>query len=143
MKITNIDKILPDPNGPNAVQVPPNPKLQIEQLKIQAKQASDQLNMKMALLKLMSEAELNQAQIQKLTAEAESIKIGIATEGERMRIQEINMQIGLQRERREGVLSSIKTMNDVYDRMVLEQQQPQQNMEQTQLPMDMPQMMAQ
>ena len=143
MKITNIDKILPDPNGPNAVQVPPNPKLQIEQLKIQAKQASDQLNMKMALLKLMSEAELNQAQIQKLTAEAESIKIGIATEGERMRIQEINMQIGLQRERREGVLSSIKTMNDVYDRMILKQQQPQQNMEQTQLPMDMPQMMAQ
>lgn len=143
MKITNIDKILPDPNGPNAVQVPPNPKLQIEQLKIQAKQASDQLNMKMALLKLMSEAELNQAQIQKLTAEAESIKIGIATEGERMRIQEINMQIGLQRERREGVLTSIKTMNDVYDRMISEQQQPQQNMEQTQLPLDMPQMMAQ
>ena len=143
MKITNIDKILPDPNGPNAVQVPPNPKLQIEQLKIQAKQASDQLNMKMALLKLMSAAELNQAQIQKLTAEAESIKIGIATEGERMRIQEINMQIGLQRERREGVLTSIKTMNDVYDRMISEQQQPQQNMEQAQLPMDMPQTMMQ
>lgn len=143
MKITNIDKILPDPNGPNAVQVPPNPKLQIEQLKIQAKQASDQLNMKMALLKLMSEAELNQAQIQKLTAEAESIKIGIATEGERMRIQEINMQIGLQRERREGVLTSIRTMNDVYDRMISEQQQPQQNMEQLQLPMDMPQTMMQ
>ena len=142
MKITNIDKILPDPNGPNAVQIPPNPKLQIEQLKIQAKQASDQLNMKMALLKLMSEAELNQAHIQKLTAEAESIKIGIATEGERMRIQEINMQIGLQRERREGVLSSIRTMNDVYDRMMLEQQ-PQQNMEQTQLPMDVPQTMMQ
>ena len=143
MKITNIDKILPDPSGPNAVQVPPNPKLQIEQLKIQAKQASDQLNMKMALLKLMSEAELNQAQIQKLTAEAESIKIGIATEGERMRIQEINMQIGLQRERREGVLTSIRTMNDVYDRMISEQQQPQQNMEQLQLPMDMPQTMVQ
>ena len=140
MKVTNIDKILPDPKGPNAVQPPPNPKLQIEQLKIQAKQASDQLNMKMALLKLMSEAELNQAQIQKLEAEAESIKIGIATEGERMRIQEINMQIGLQRERREGVLSSIKTMNDVYDRM-MKDSQPQQDKEQAQMPMDMPQMM--
>ena len=76
-------------------------------------------------------------------AEAESIKIGIATEGERMRIQEINMQIGLQRERREGVLTSIRTMNDVYDRMISEQQQPQQNMEQLQLPMDMPQTMVQ
>ena len=73
--------------------------------------------MKMALLKLMGEAELNQAQIQKLEAEVEAIKIGIVTEGERMRIQEINMQIGLQRERREGVLSAIQTMNSVYERM--------------------------
>jgi hypothetical protein len=86
-------------------------------MKQQAKQASDQLNMKMALLKLMGEAELNQAQIQKLEAEVEAIKIGIVTEGERMRIQEINMQIGLQRERREGVLSAIQTMNSVYERM--------------------------
>jgi chaperonin GroES len=117
IKVTNIDKILPDPKGPNAVPPPVNPKVQIEQIKQQAKQASDQLNMKMALLKLMGEAELNQAQIQKLEAEVEQIKIGIVTEGERMRIQEINMQIGLQRERREGVLSAIQTMNTVYDRM--------------------------
>ena len=114
LKVPNIDKILPDPKGPNAVPPPVNPKVQIEQMKLQAKQASDQLDMKMALLKLMSEAELNQAQIQKLQAEAEAIKIGIATEGEKMRIQEINMQIALQRERREGVLGAIKTMNDVY-----------------------------
>jgi chaperonin GroES len=117
IKITNIDKLLPDPKGPNAVPPPVNPKVQIEQMKQQAKQASDQLNMKMALLKLMGEAELKQAQIQKLEAEVEEIKIGIVTEGERMRIQEINMQIGLQRERREGVLSAIQTMNSVYDRM--------------------------
>jgi chaperonin GroES len=118
MKVTNIEKILPDPKGPNAVPPPVNPKIQIEQLKQQAKQASDQLTMKMALLKLMSEAEVNQAQIQKLEAEAEAIKIGIATEGEKMRIQEINMQIALQRERREGVISSIKAMNSVYDTMM-------------------------
>ena len=117
IKVTNIDRILPDPKGPNAVPPPVNPKVQIEQMKQQAKQASDQLNMKMALLKLMGEAELNQAQIQKLEAEVEAIKIGVVTEGERMRIQEINMQIGLQRERREGVLSAIQTMNSVYERM--------------------------
>jgi chaperonin GroES len=117
MKVTNIDKILPDPKGPNAVPPPVNPKLQIEQLKQQTKQAEMDLSMKMGLLKLMSEAELNQAHIQKLEAEVEAIKIGIVTEGERMRIQEINMQIGLQRERREGVLSAIQTMNTVYDKM--------------------------
>ena len=123
LKVTNIDKLLPDPNGPNAIQPPPNPKLQIEQMKLQAKQASDQLTMKVALLKLMAEAELNQAQIQKLEAEIEEIRIGIVTEGERMRIQEINMQIGLQRERREGVMNAIKTMNSAFDKMVVGSQE--------------------
>jgi chaperonin GroES len=121
MKVTNIEKLLPDPKGPNAVAQPTDPKLQIEQLRQQTKQAEMDLTMKMGLLKLMGEAELNQAQIQRLEAEVEAIKIGIVTEGERMRIQEVNMQIGLQRERREGVLSSIQTMNDVYDKMKLDQ----------------------
>jgi chaperonin GroES len=121
MKVTNIDKLLPDPNGPNAVAQPTDPKIQIEQMRQQTKQAEMDLTMKMGLLKLMGEAELNQAQIQRLEAEVEAIKIGIVTEGERMRIQEVNMQIGLQRERREGVLSSIQTMNTVYDKMKLDQ----------------------
>jgi chaperonin GroES len=136
MRVTNIDKLLPDPSGPNAIQAPPNPKVQIEQMKIQAKQASDQLTMKIALLKLMGEAELNQAQIQKLEAEVEEIKIGIVTEGERMRIQEINMQIGLQRERREGVMNAIKTMNVAFDKMVAGSQEDlgQFNVEMPELP---------
>ena len=134
MKVTNIEKILPDPKGPNAVPPPVNPKIQIEQLKQQAKQASDQLTMKMALLKLMSEAELNQAQIQKLEAEAEAIKIGIATEGEKMRIQEINTQIALQRERREGVISAITTMNQVYDTMMKSKMEESPEVGQAQMP---------
>ena len=136
MKVTNIDKILPDPKGPNAVPPPVNPKLQIEQLKQQTKQAEMDLSMKMGLLKLMSEAELNQAHIQKLEAEVEAIKIGIVTEGERMRIQEINMQIGLQRERREGVLSAIQTMNTVYDKMKQSQGEGQ-SVEQPPMPQQM------
>ena len=126
MKITNIDKILPDPKGPNAVPPPQNPKIQIEQMKMQAKQAESELAMKMGLLKLMGDAELNQAKIEKLKAEAEAIKVGVATEGEKMRLQEINSQIALQRERREGILGSIETMNKVYSSMMEGQQgQPQ------------------
>ena len=136
LKVTNIDRLLPDPNGPNAIPAPVNPKLQIEQMKLQAKQASDQLTMKIALLKLMGEAELDQAQIQKLQAEVEEIKIGIVTEGERMRIQEINMQIGLQRERREGVMNAIKTMNTAFEKMMAGSKEDlgQFNVEMPQLP---------
>ena len=138
MKVTNIDKLLPDPKGPNAIPAPVNPKLQIEQLKVQAKQASDQLNMKLALLELMGKAELNQAHIQKLEAEAEVLKIGVLHEGEKMRIQQINTEIAMSRERREGVLSSIQTMNDVYDRMMQSKDMGQP--EQQQMPQGMPQL---
>jgi chaperonin GroES len=119
MKISNIEKILPDPKGPNAIPPMPNPKLQIAEMNMKSKQAESELAMKMGLLKLMSEAELNQAKIKKLEAEAEAIKIGIATEGEKMRIQEINTSIALQRERREGILSSIDTMHKVYSSMMM------------------------
>jgi chaperonin GroES len=117
MKFPDIDKVLPDPKGPNAVPPPVNPKIQIEQMKLQAQQASDQLDMKMGLMKLMGDAELNQAKIQKLEAEAEAIKIGLVAEGEQMRLNQINTEIAMQRERREGVLSAVKTMNDVYATM--------------------------
>jgi len=85
----------------------------------------------------MGEAELNQAKIQKLEAEAEVLKIGVLHEGEKMRIQQINTEIAMSRERREGVLSSIQTMNDVYDRMMQgkEKEQPEQ-----QMPQGMPQL---
>ena len=145
IKITNIEKILPDPKGPNAVPPPPNPKLQIEEMKMKSKQAESELAMKMGLLKLMGEAELNQAKIQKLQAEAESIKIGIATEGEKMRIQEINTSIALQRERREGILSSIDTMSKVYSSFMKQQGQPEQQSQAPEQTMEgagqMPQMM--
>ena len=118
LRIPNIEKLLPDPKGPNAIPPAPNPKIQIEQMKLQAKQASDQLQMKMGLMKLMSEAELNQAKIHKLEAEAEVLRIGVATEGEKLRLQELNTQIALQRERREGIMSSIQTMNSVYETMM-------------------------
>ena len=120
MKINNIEKVLPDPKGPNAIPPMPNPKLQIEEMRMKSKQAESELAMKMGLLKLMGEAELNQAKIKKLEAEAEAIKIGIATEGEKMRIQEINTSIALQRERREGILSSIDTMHKIYSTMMAE-----------------------
>jgi hypothetical protein len=139
IKVTNIDRILPDPKGPNAVPPPVNPKIQLEQIKQQSKQAQADLDMKLGLLKLMSEAELNQAKIQKLEAEAEVLKIGVLHESEKLRLQEINTQIGMARERREGVLGAIQTMQSVYSSMKSNQpgmgeQAPQEQMEMPQLP---------
>jgi hypothetical protein len=63
-------------------------------------------------------------------------------EGEKLRLQEINTQIGMARERREGVLGAIQTMNSVFKEMMQDQQStpqlpmPEMGMEPT---MEMPQ----
>ena len=133
MKVTNIEKLLPDPKGPNAIQPQPDIKLQIEEMRIRSKQAEIELAMKLGLLKLMADAELNQAKIEKLQAEAEIFRIGVLHEGEKLRLQEINTQIGLRREHRAGILGSIETMNKVFLNMTKDQQRQ----EQPQIPMDM------
>ena len=127
MKVTDIDKLLPDPKGPNAVPHPPNPKM----VALEVKKAENELSMKLGLLKLMQEAEINQAKIAKLEAEAEVLKVGIATEGEKMRLNQINSEIALSRERRDGILSSVEMMNKVFDTMQ-SHQEAQQAMQQPQ-----------
>ena len=117
IRIPDIDKILPDPKGPNAVPPPPNPKVQVEEIKAKVKQASDQLQFKMALLKLMKEAELNQAKIEKLQAEVAVLYTEADNAERQSKINEINTAIAMQRERREGILSSIETVTRVYEAM--------------------------
>jgi chaperonin GroES len=117
MKVADIETILPNPKGPNALPPFVHPKIQIEQLKEEGKKAERDLKMKLGLLELMNKAELSQAQIQKLEAEAEVLKMGVLHEAEKHRLNEINTQIALQRERREGVLESVRLMNDMYATM--------------------------
>ena len=117
IKVQDIEKVLPDPKGPNAVPPPVNPKVQIEQMKIQSKQAENELEMKMGLLKLMKDAELSQAKIEKLHAEAMVLQQEAAGAGSKQRINEINTAIAMQKERREGILGSIETMLKVSESM--------------------------
>jgi chaperonin GroES len=70
LKISSIDVVLPDPTGPKAIKPQPNPKVQIEQMKLQGKQSELEANMKLRAAELMQEAELNKAKIQELQAKA-------------------------------------------------------------------------
>ena len=118
MKVSEIDALLPDPKGPNAISAPaPDVKVQVEQIKAEVAKAQMDLEMKMGLLKLMKEAELSQAKIQKLEAEVAFIGAEIASVERDRKINEVQVAIALQKERREGITSSIDTMNKVFDAM--------------------------
>lgn len=117
LKVPDIDHVLPDPSGPNAIPAPANPKIEIEKIKAETAKAENELNLKLGLLKLMKEAEVGQAKIHKLEAEAEKLKAETATVSQQAKINEVNTQIALSRERRDGVLGSIETMTRVFEAM--------------------------
>tara|TARA_R110000868_G_scaffold70933_2_gene208210 strand:+ start:1773 stop:3875 length:2103 start_codon:yes stop_codon:yes gene_type:complete len=143
IRVQDIDSLLPDPTGPNKIEQQPNIKIQIEELKAKTKQAEIDLHMKLGLLKLMKEAEVAQAKIHRLEAEAKVLEIEAGTVQSKQKINEINTSIALQRERRESTLQSIETMTRAFDMMKGNdqfQQQDQMQQEQQMPPqMDMPQ----
>lgn len=112
MKITNIEEVLPNPKGPNAVQPQPNPKVQVEQIKAQVKQADSQSKMKIAMGKLSLEAELNRAKIVKLEAEALLAieQAGGVKEGHQIALLEA--QIGAAKAHQDGILRSLELMKE-------------------------------
>ena len=118
MKINNIDQLLPDPKGPNAIKPGPSEKIQIEMMKQQAKQAESQLQYKTAMMKMMKDVELNQAKIHKLEADA---ILAVEQAGGVRTGQDIAMldaQIGAARAHNEGIQTALRTMMDLEKHMM-------------------------
>ena len=122
LKVSEIESLLPDPKGPNALpDAQPDAKIQVETIKAETAKAQMDLELKLGLLKLMKEAELSQAKIQKLEAEVAFIGAEIASVERDRKINEVTAAIALAKERREGITSSIETMTKVFDSMKADQ----------------------
>ena len=113
LKVPNIDQVLPDPKGPNAIQPAPDVKVQIEQMKSQERQLSLQVKMKLGMMKLVQEAELNRAKIMQLQADAIKLieEAGGVREGQKIAM--LDAQIGAAKAHQEGILRSIELMKDI------------------------------
>ena len=109
-KVADLEKLLPDPKGPNAIPPKPDPKMQIEQMKAQLKQADMQMQMKLGVMKLMKDAELNQAKIHKLEAEAILAleEAGGVSKGHDIAM--LNAEIAMSKAKQDGIVSSIETI---------------------------------
>ena len=118
LKVSDIDRLLPDPQGPNAIPAPgPGEKIQVEMIKAKTAQAEMDLQLKLGLLKLMKDAELAQGKIQKLEAEVAFIGAEIQSIPRDKKINEVQAAIALAKERREGIVSSLGTMTKVFETM--------------------------
>ena len=112
-KIPDIALVYP---GPDKVPPLPNPKMEIEKMRIEQQREEAQMNMRMAALELMGEAELNQAKIMELQAKA--IKHLAEAEGVDTghEIALIEAQIGAAKASQEGLLKSIEIIQKGIDR---------------------------
>ena len=113
IKVQNIDAILPDPQGPNAIKQGPSEKVQIEMMKQQANIADSELKTKVALMKLAQQVDLQQAKVHKLEAEA---ILAVEQAGGVKTGQDIAMldaQINAAKARHDGMLTAMKTVMDL------------------------------
>lgn len=110
LKIPNIEEVLPDPKGPNAIQSGPDVKVQVEQIKAQERKLSLETKFKLGVMKLQQEAELNRAKILKLEADAAKAleEAGGVKAGHDIAM--LQTQLGAAKAHQEGILKSIEMM---------------------------------
>lgn len=129
IRVPDIEAVLPDPKGPNAIPPQTPPKVQEAQVKaeaklqeaqIKAKTASDTLQVKMA--ELMQEAQVKQAEIEKLQAEtlylleqADGVKNGHA-------IAMLEMEIAHRKQQQDSIKNSLEFMRTLHDQQLKEKE---------------------
>ena len=70
LKVEGIDTLFPNPQSPNAIKPPPNPKMQMEQMKYQDAAEERKQKQMTALLTLQEQMRLNDGKLMKLNADA-------------------------------------------------------------------------
>jgi len=112
-KVPNIDKLLPDPKGPNAIQQAPPEKLQIEQMRIEAKGAELKQILMLKLFELMEEHDLNRAKILELEASAARQIEEAGAEPIAQLTGVMNAQLGALKLQQEGRVKGISLLRDL------------------------------
>ena len=111
MKVPNIEEILPDPQGPNALPQPgPDVKVQVEQIKAEERKLSLETKFRLGILKLQNEAKLNAAKMLKMEAEAAKAyeEAGGVSAGHDIAM--LQTKLGAAKAHQDGILKSINMM---------------------------------
>jgi len=112
MKIEGTDELLPNPKGPNAVPPPPNPKVQLEQMKMQNLAQERKYKQMKALLDLQEVARLNDGKLAKLHAEAAHLMAQAGGVEVEQKLQAIELQIQHEKNQKDGMLSLIDLIKE-------------------------------
>lgn len=112
LQVDNVDELFPDPESALAVPPRPNPKLQIEQLKVQAKQLDGQVKLKMKVLDIQANAGKLQAEIIQLHAQAAKLMAEAKGVDAGHQIALLEAQIAAKKNHAEYLLDTAKFLHE-------------------------------
>jgi hypothetical protein len=113
LKVPNIEQVLPNPTGPNAIPAQPDPKVQLATIKAQVDMADINKKAEVALVKLQEESRVNEARILKLQADA-LLALEQADDVPRNNmIALIQAEIGAAKHKQQSLFDSIKFLKDM------------------------------
>lgn len=116
LEVSDIDVILPDPKGPNAVPPMPNPKMlevQIKEKKLQLDAQQQKIDMQLQSAKLMQEAELIKGKVEELHAKAAKALAEAGSKEAGHQVALINAEIALQKGRYEGTIRAAELLHNM------------------------------
>lgn len=113
MDIEDIESLLPDPQGPNAKQPTPDPKVVIETMKIEQKNAQLKQEMQLKMFDLMQEIEYLRAEI--LEKESRAALNLAQAEGvqDNLQITAIQSAVSLAKSKQDGLIATLNVLKDL------------------------------
>lgn len=111
--IDNIEPVLPDPKGENAIQSQPDSKVMIESMRLEQKKAEWQSKIQLQLFDLIQEAEYLRADIAE--KEARTVLLYAQAKGQQDNIEITALQsaVALAKTRQEGIIRTIEVLKDL------------------------------
>ena len=113
LKVSNIEEVLPNPQGPNAIEPQPDPKVQLATIRAQVDMDGINKKTQIALAKLQEDSRVNEARILKLQAEA-LLALEEADDVPRNNmIALIQSEIGAAKHKQQSLYDSIKFLKEM------------------------------
>jgi chaperonin GroES len=113
LEIENIDMVLPDPTGPNAIPAQPDTKVVVETMKIEQKNMQFKMETQLKMFDLMQEIEYLRAEITEKEsraalnlAQAEGVKEG-------HQIAAIQSAVSMMKQKQDGLIKALEVLRDI------------------------------
>jgi chaperonin GroES len=110
LKVEDIEQVLPDPKGPNAIQQAPHYKVQEAQVKAEVKGKEIESKMQIAMMELQQAADLNAAKIAEMEAKAIKLQVEAAGVDAGHQIAKMQLELQARKQQQEGIMKSLELM---------------------------------